>query len=310
MNTRHWNLIQGLALAALLPLFAACSSEGDGLLQSEEKQPVQVNITRAATDGNDWSWQDNDQIGLNITNYGESTPNSYTLTYNNNVWTSNPATIEATLPATIQAWWPNTDNASADDFNFTYSENTYSLYDNQVWIEGTVVQQSEQLLAACDWMTYSAELFSTVLDINMTHRLCKVVVTITGYEGWQEDYVPTITNPRFFTIAGLNNQIEWREVIPRTTTDGEITYTAIIIPYYYIGLTGGANPPFIKLTVDGKEQLVTLPFDFAVNFVQNGAGKVYAFNLTVKNPDATTTRSAGASGCKLELVKVEDMNKN
>ena len=106
MNTRHWNLIQGFALAALLPLFAACSSEGDELLQSEEKQPVQVNITRAATDGNDWSWQDNDQIGLNITNYGESTPNSYTLTYNNNVWTSNPATIEATLPATIQAWWP------------------------------------------------------------------------------------------------------------------------------------------------------------------------------------------------------------
>ena len=84
MKTRHWNLIQGFALAALLPLFAACSSEGDELLQSEEKQPVQVNITRAATDGNDWSWQDNDQIGLNITNYGESTPNSYTLTYNNN----------------------------------------------------------------------------------------------------------------------------------------------------------------------------------------------------------------------------------
>ena len=58
MNTRHWNWIQGLALAALLPLFAACSSEDDGLLQSEEKQPVQVNITRAATDGNDWSWQE------------------------------------------------------------------------------------------------------------------------------------------------------------------------------------------------------------------------------------------------------------
>ena len=107
MNTKHWNLIQGLALAALLPLFAACSSEGDELLQSEEKQPVQVNITRAATDGNDWSWQDNDQMGLNITNYGESTPNSYTLTYNNNVWTSNPATIEATLPATIHIGFCN-----------------------------------------------------------------------------------------------------------------------------------------------------------------------------------------------------------
>ena len=125
MNTKHWNWIQSFALAALLPLFAACSSEGDELLQSEEKQPVQVNITRAATDGNDWSWQDDDQIGLNITNYGESTPNSYTLTYNNNVWTSNPATIEATLPATIQAWWPNTSNASANDFNFIYS-NSYT----------------------------------------------------------------------------------------------------------------------------------------------------------------------------------------
>ena len=62
MNTKHWNWIQGFALAALLPLFAACSSEGDELLQSEEKQSVQVNITRAATDGNDWAWQDNDQI--------------------------------------------------------------------------------------------------------------------------------------------------------------------------------------------------------------------------------------------------------
>ena len=47
MNTRHWNLIQGLALAALLPFFTACSSEGDELLQSEEKQPVQVNILHA-----------------------------------------------------------------------------------------------------------------------------------------------------------------------------------------------------------------------------------------------------------------------
>ena len=81
MNTRHWKLIQALALAALLPLFAACSSEGDELLQGEEKQPVQVNITRAATDGNDWSWQDNDQIGLNITNYGESTRLPYPLQF-------------------------------------------------------------------------------------------------------------------------------------------------------------------------------------------------------------------------------------
>lgn len=190
MNTRHWNWIQALALTALLPLFAACSSEGDGLLQSEEKQPVQVNITRAATDGNDWAWQDNDQIGLNITNYGESTPNSYTLTYNNNVWTSSPATIEATLPATIQAWWPNTSNASANDFNFIYSSDEYGLYNNQVWIEGTVDQQSEELLAACDWMTCNASLTFPTLDINMAHRLCKVTVTIKSLKAGKKDILP------------------------------------------------------------------------------------------------------------------------
>ena len=43
MNTKHWKLIQGFALAALLPLCAACSSEDDGLPQNGDKQPVQVN---------------------------------------------------------------------------------------------------------------------------------------------------------------------------------------------------------------------------------------------------------------------------
>ena len=99
------------------------------------------------------------------------------------------------------------------------------------------------------------------------------------------------------------------EVIPLTKSDGEITYTAIIVPFYYIGLNNGYFPPFIKLTVDGTDLLVTLSFDFAIDFKTNGAGKAYTFNLTVKNPNATTTRSAGASECELELVDVEDMNK-
>ena len=90
MNTRHWNLIQGFALTALLPLFAACSSEGDELLQGEEKQPVQVNITRATmNDGNDWSWQDKDEIKMNITPYGGTTT-EYTLTYGSNTWNPSP----------------------------------------------------------------------------------------------------------------------------------------------------------------------------------------------------------------------------
>ena len=90
MNTRHWNLIQGLALAALLPLFAACSSEGDDLLQSEEKQPVQVAIgTRATMDGGEWTWENGDQIGLNVTSHGATSPTNYTLTYNGSAWSDN-----------------------------------------------------------------------------------------------------------------------------------------------------------------------------------------------------------------------------
>ena len=34
------------------------------------------------------------------------------------------------------------------------------------------------------------------------------------------------------------------------------------------------------------------------------------FNLAVNSTNSIGTRSAGASECKLELVKVEDMNKN
>ena len=258
--------------------------------------------TRAATNGDTWTWADGDQVPLTI----GGTP--YTLTYNKGSWSPENFTGIA-LPATVQAWWPNTGNASANDFNFIYSENTYSLYNQQVWIEGTVDQQSEELLAACDWMTCNASLTSPTLDINMAHRLCKVTVTIKGYEGWPEGHTPAITNPRFFTIAGSNKENPFLEVIPLTKSDGEITYTAIIVPYYYIGLNNGYFPPFIKLTVDGTEQLVTLPFDFAIDFKTNGAGKAYAFNLTVKNPNAATTRSVRPE-CKLELAGIKDMNES
>ena len=253
--------------------------------------------TRAATNGDTWTWADGDQVALNIGGV------PYTLTYGNGSWSPAEFTGIA-LPATINAWWPNASNASANDFNFIYSGDTYSLYNNQVWIEGTIDQQSEELLAACDWMTCNASLTSPTLDINMAHRLCKVTVTIKSYEGWPDGYIPTITNPRFFTIAGPNNEIDNREVIPLTKSDGEITYTAIIVPYYYIGLNMGAYPPFMKLTVDGTDLLVTLPFDFALDFKTNGAGKAYAFNLTIKNP--TSTRSAAQPAC--ELVQVQNMN--
>lgn len=302
--TRNQTFIKGFALAALLPLLAACSNDDNGLPQDNEAQPVQINIgTRASFDGETSDWQNDDKVGLSIKGYNEQSATQYTLTYSNGSWSASPDIGEKMLPATVEAWWPNTNNASATNFNFTYSDNTYILYDDQVWIEGTVEQSSEQLLAACDWMTYNAELTSATLDINMVHRLCKVTVKINTQEG----YTPTITNPRFFTIAGSDNNDNFREVIPLTTNNNGINYTAIIIPYYYQGVGHGSYPPFIKLTVDDTDQLVTLAPDFAMDFKYYGAGKAYTFNLTVNNPNATT-RSESTPDCKLELVEVRDMN--
>ena len=150
MTTRHWKLIQGFALAALLPLCVACSSEDDNLPQNEDKQPVQVNITRATmNDGNDWSWQDNDQIKMSITPYG-GTVTEYILTYQNGNW-SNTALDEMVLPATVQAWYPS--SASYESFSFAHDWNSY-VVESPGWdgytkmqIDGTVNQSSEAEIA-------------------------------------------------------------------------------------------------------------------------------------------------------------------
>ena len=72
-------LIKGFALVAFLPLFAACSSEDDAIVQGGEPQEVRVSIdTRATTDGDTWTWENNDVIGLNVTGYN-GTSSSYTL---------------------------------------------------------------------------------------------------------------------------------------------------------------------------------------------------------------------------------------
>ena len=307
MNTRHWNWIQGFALAALLPLFAACSSEGDELLQGEEKQPVQVNITRATmNDGNDWSWQDNDQIGLNITNYGESTPNSYTLTYNNNVWTSNPATIEATLPATIQAWWPA--SASVTKFNYSYTsyDEPYQIGSN--YIKGTVDQSDQTKLASCDWMVAATPLASPSLSINFEHQLCRVEIKITKFEGWPEGEEPMIQELCFFTKVENDDGSgtgDWLDVKPYER-DG--SYIAIISSYVY---SSHYNSPLMKIKIDDDDYYV-----YVSDEVEDGKrlvnGNSYTFNLTIKNRNSNTvtTRSTYTQECELELIEVEDMNKN
>ena len=61
-------------------------------------------------------------------------------------------------------------------------------------------------------------------------------------------------------------------------------------------------PPLLKVVVND----ITM-YAYISDRLQGGMA--YTYNLTVKNPNATTTRSAGASECELELVKVEDMNK-
>ena len=115
--TRNKTLIKSFALATLLPLFAACSSEDDAIVQGGEAQPVQIDITRATTDGNDWTWENGDQLKLYVTSYGSDAPTEETLTYNGSTSTWNRFNV--TLPATVEACYP----ATATLTSFTIPEN-------------------------------------------------------------------------------------------------------------------------------------------------------------------------------------------
>ena len=302
MNTKHWNLIQGLALAALLPLFAACSSEDDGLLQSEEKQPVQVNITRATmNDGNDWSWQDKDEIKMNITPYGGTTT-EYTLTYQNGNW-SDTALGEMTLPATAEAWWPST--ASASEFSFQHNSQGGTIYINGIstWLEGTVDQSSIDKLTQNDWMTSEQiTIGNPSIDLTLQHRLAKVTLNIQSSE--------TINEVRFFSYSPNAPQGVTSSILTRLAVrplQNSNTYTAIVSAFYYNGDIGYL--PFVKIKVgeNNTEKWVYLPRNIGTNGSLS-AGNAYTFNLTVNSTNALDTRSADTSDCELELVEVRDMN--
>ena len=247
MNTKHWNLIQGFALAALLPLFAACSSEDDELLQGEEKQPVQVNITRAATDGNDWSWQDNDQIKMSITPYGGTTT-EYTLTYGSNTWNPSPEIGTITLPATAEAWWPST--ASTSKFSFSHDNTDIDVYGNgTLWLDGTVDQSTLQNLANNDWMTSGQiTVGSPSIDLTLQHRLAKVTVTITSSE--------TINEVRFFSYTPNDNLYLGANNIAIKPFISNDTYTAIVSPYYY---NTDVYIPFMWVKIGTTKKMVYLP---------------------------------------------------
>ena len=277
MTTRHYSLIKGFALAALLPLFAACSSEDDATVQGGEAQPVQIDITRATTDGNDWTWENGDQLKLYVTSYGSDAPTEETLAYNGSTW----STFIVTLPATVEACYP----ATATLTSFTIPTN-----------------QSAGI-AGADYMTTasSQQLNGNDLSLALVHRLCKVAVTISGYEDYSS--TPVVESEVFYSYLTVNyNNDAWTgtgeltSVTPfktESSADGHHTYQAIVAP-------ASSYSPFMTLKVNGKDRTVNCNQALV-------SGNAYTFNLTVRNPDAAT-RSAGISDYELELVEVRDLN--
>ena len=277
--TRNKTLIKGFALAVLLPLFAACSSEDDNPVQGGEPQEVQVSIgTRATTDGNEWTWQNGDAINLYVMGYGSTSPTTRTLTYINGAsWT----TFNVTLPATVEACYP----ATATLTSFTIPENQ---------VAG---------IAAADYMTTasSQQLNGINLSLALVHRLCKVAVTISGYEDYSG--TPAVESEVFRSYLTVNyNNDAWTgmgeltSITPfktESSADGHHTYQAIVAP-------ASSYSPFITLKVNGKDRTVNCNQALV-------SGNAYTFNLTVRNPDAAT-RSAGISDYELELVEVRDLN--
>ena len=279
MTTRHYSLIKGFALATLMPLFAACSSEEDATVPGGEAQPVQIDITRATTDGNDWMWKNGDQLKLYVTSYGSDVPTEETLTYNGSTNTWNR--FDVTLPAAVEACYP----ATATLTSFTIPENQ---------VAG---------IAAADYMTTasSQQLNGINLSLALVHRLCKVAVTISGYEDYSG--TPAVESEVFNSYLTVNyNNDAWTgtgeltSVTPfktESSADGHHTYQAIVAP-------ASSYSPFMTLKVNGKDRTVNCNQALV-------SGNAYTFNLTVRNSDAAT-RSASTSDYELELVEVRDLN--
>ena len=261
-----------------MPLFAACNSEDDAIVQGGEPQEVQVSIsTRTTADGDTWTWQNGDAINLYVTGYGSTSPTLTTLTYNNGAW----STFNAILPAIVEACYP----ATATLTSFTIPEN-----------QGAGI-------AAADYMTTasSQQLNGNDLSLALVHRLCKVAVTISGYEDYSG--TPAVESEVFYSYLTVNyNNDAWTgtgeltSITPfktESSADGHHTYQAIVAP-------ASSYSPFMTLKVNGKDRTVNCNQALV-------SGNAYTFNLTVRNPDADT-RSAGISDYELELVEVRDLN--
>ena len=267
MNTRHWKLIQGFALAALLPLCVACSSEDDGQPQNEDKQPVQVNITRATTDDIS-TWENGDAVKLFISQT-DGTSTTGTLTYNDAFGWGN---ITMTLPATVTAVYPSA-ATSVSSFDLPTD------------------QSDEAKLRSADYMTSESQtILDTQLSLTLNHRGCKVTVTISNYEGYPT--TPTISNETFHSLPTIAyNNDSWTgtgtatSITPLKTasdTDGKHVYQAIVAP-------NASYSPFMTLSVNGEVRTVN-----CTQALEDG--NAYTFDLTVTNNELILTPTSELPG--------------
>ena len=252
---RNKTLIKGFALAALLPIFFACSSEDDSPVQGGEPQEVHVSInTRATADGDEWTWQNGDAINLYVMGYGSTSPTTRTLTHLNGAW----STFNTTLPATVEACYPAT--ATLTSF--------------------TIPTDQSVGIAEADYMTTasSQQLNGTNLSLALVHRLCKVAVTITDWS----DYGNTMPAISDFKITSYPNVTRSEDSVIGTGditdviayyTEGS-TYTAIIAP--------SSNGFTLKLKVNGMDMTATSNQEVT-------SGNAYSFNLTVTDKELTLT---------------------
>lgn len=250
-------MIKGFVLAALVPILFACSNEDDSPVHGGEPQEVQVSIsTRASESGDNFTWENNDQLKLYVTpRYGSTTTTAeHTLIYNNGAW----STFNATLPATVEACYPAT--ATLTSFTIQTNQSTG--------------------IAAADYMTTasSQSLDNTSLSLTLEHRLCKVAITITSWSDYGST-MPIISDFKITsypdvtrnggTVTGTGNATD-----VTAYAENSNTYTAIIAP--------NDNGFTLKLKVNGMDMTAT-------SNQMLTSGNAYSFNLTVTDKELTLT---------------------
>ena len=312
------NMKHTLGYMAVLLLCAACTQDELTDNPSATSQTLEIasatiaraegdeaaTTTDAGTGTVDGKWVEGDEITVWFNDFNYTTA---TYEYRNGDFTSdNPINCNGQT-ANAQAWT----NCGVTT-GISGMPDQWKVETNQ---SGEGYRQSDFLYATTLQYKVGA---STPANFTFYHQTAKIVVHVrnSGIVAEKTELCMKVGDDNiciYGNVSPFDETMIWSQPdTPSTITpynlgqqpmsDGNtslVSFSALVIPQ-----TISEGQTLFTFTVDGQTYTYTVP---AGGITWEG-GKEYTYNVTLKNPDATT-RSTDTQECELELIEVEDMNK-